>query len=101
MKDIYAATGRRLRLDAVAEGTLGERKIGDGAQSLAWWRAGEIEKVRAYCIKDVELTRKIFDHALKNGSVKYRVLGQLREVKLDTSNWLAHGSPALTYTLGF
>ena len=101
MKDIYAATGRRLRLDAVADGTLGERKIGDGAQSLAWWRAGEVEKVRAYCIKDVELTRKIFDHALKNGSVKYRELGQLREVKLDTSNWLAHGSPALTYTLGF
>lgn len=101
MKDIYSAVGRRLRLDAVAEGTLGEKKIGDGAQSLRWWKAGEIDKVRDYCKKDVELTKKIFDYALKNGSIKYRELGSTREIKLDTTKWLEAGTGSLTYTLGF
>ena len=70
MKKVQDVAGRRLRLDAVADGTLGVRKSGDGAQSLKWWRDKEIEKVRAYCLKDVEITKKIFDYALANGHVK-------------------------------
>ena len=101
MKEVQNAVGRRLRLDAIAEGTLGKKKIGDGAQSLKWWREGKVEKVREYCLKDVEITREIFEYALANGSLKYRELGKTREVKLDTSKWLGSGGGALTYTLGF
>jgi len=100
MKEIQQVVGRRLRLDAVADGTLGMRKTGDGAQSLKWWRDKEIEKVRAYCLKDVEITKKIFDYALANGHVKFRELGKVREIKLDTSKWLGRSGGALTYTLG-
>ena len=101
MKETQQVVGRRLRLDAIADGTLGMRKTGDGAQSLKWWRDKEIEKVRAYCLKDVEITKKIFDYALANGHVKYRELGKVREIKLDTSKWLGGGGSALTYTMGF
>lgn len=101
MKEIYTSLGRRLKLDTVAEATLGEKKSASGAQSLQWWRAGEIEKVREYCLKDVEITKKIFDYALQNGSIKYRDLGKAHEVKLDTQSWLAQSGGAMTYTLGF
>lgn len=101
MKEIQRVVGRRLRLDAIADGTLGMRKSSDGAQSLKWWRAGEIEKVRAYCLKDVEITKKLFEYALEKGHVKYRELGKVREIKLDTSKWLDGGKNALTYTMGF
>lgn len=101
MKEVQNVVGRRLRLDAIADGTLGKKKSGDGAQSIRWWRAGEVEKVRNYCLKDVEITRGIFDYALANGHVKYRELGRVREIKLDTSKWLGGGGNALTYTLGF
>ncbi|MCR4281312.1 MAG: ribonuclease H-like domain-containing protein [Candidatus Kaiserbacteria bacterium] len=101
MKEIQRVVGRRLRLDAIADGTLGKKKSGDGAQSIKWWRAGEVEKVRQYCLKDVEITREIFDYAIKNGNVKYRELGRVHEVKLNTSKWLGEGKNALTYTLGF
>jgi len=100
MQEIYSVVGRRLKLDAIAEGTLGERKSASGAQSLQWWRAGEIEKVRAYCLKDVEITKKLFDYALAKGSLKYQELGKAREFKLDTSKWLAESGGAMTYTLG-
>lgn len=101
MQEVYTSLGRRLKLDAIAEGTLGEGKSADGLQSLKWWREGEVEKVRKYCLKDVELTRKIFDYALENGGIKYKELGKTREVKLNTSSWLSENSRPLTQTLGF
>lgn len=101
MQEVYEALGRRLRLDAIAEGTLGEKKSGHGGKSIEWWRAGEIEKVRSYCLKDVELTRKLYEQALSKGSLKYKELGQVREVKLDTSKWLEPKSGAMTFSLGF
>lgn len=100
LKEIYEALGRRLRLDALAEGTLGMNKSGDGGQSLRWWRAGEVEKVRSYCLKDVEITRKLFEHALECGSLKYKELGKVREIKLDTSKWLAPKESGMTFSLG-
>ena len=60
-----------------------------------------MEKVREYCLKDVELTKKILDYALAHQSLKYSELGKPREVKLDTSKWLSGGSRAMTHTLGF
>ena len=101
MKEVYGALGRRLKLDAIAEGTLGKKKIADGIQSLRWWKAGEIDKVREYCLKDVELTKDIFDYALQNSAIKYRELGKIRDIKLNTSTWLSERSKPLTHTLGF
>ena len=101
MVEVYDILGRRLKLDAIAEGTLGEGKIASGSQSLVWWRAGEVDKVKEYCIKDVEITKRIFDYALQNNSVKYKELGSIREVKLDTSKWLLPKSGAMTFSMGF
>ncbi len=102
MKEVHAVLGRRLKLDALAEGTLSDKKLdGKGGQSVVWWRNGEVEKVREYCIKDVELTRKLFDYALKNNSLKYKELGQTREIKLDTREWMQPQSAPMTFSMGF
>ena len=99
--EVKNVLGRSLRLDAIAEGTLGTKKTGSGAQSLQWWRAGEIDKVRQYCIKDVEITRRIFDYAMEKGGITYKELGRSHEVKLDTSNWLTPANKGVTFSLGF
>ncbi|HVM73257.1 MAG TPA: ribonuclease H-like domain-containing protein [Candidatus Paceibacterota bacterium] len=101
MVEVQKAIGRRLKLDTLAEGTLNDKKLdGKGGQSLVWWRAGEVEKVREYCIHDVKLTRDLFDYAMKNGVLKYKELGKLREVKLDTTQWLTTAGAPMTFTLG-
>lgn len=101
MTEVQTALGRRLKLQSLAEGTLGRGKKGDGLQSVEWWQQGLIEKVREYCIEDVRLTREIYDYALKNGHLKYRDLRDIREIKLDTSAWEKTGpGHALTHTLG-
>lgn len=101
MKEIYDVLGRRIRLDAVADGTVGKKKSGHGGQSIIWWRNNEVDKVRTYCLKDVELTKDLYEYALKNGGLKYRELGTLHEVKLDTQKWLMPQSSAMTFTMGF
>jgi len=101
MIEVHTALGKRLRLDSLAEGTLGVGKSGDGSKSLVWWRAGEVEKVKAYCLKDVELTKGLFDYALKNNAIKYKELGAVREIKLDTSKWLQPRSVPMTFSMGF
>lgn len=101
MQEVYASLGRRLKLGAIAEGTLGEGKSADGLQSLKWWRQGEIEKVKEYCQKDVELTKRLMDYALQNNALKYRELGQVRDITLNTSKWLSGDAKPMTFSLGF
>lgn len=101
MVKVQETLGRRLRLDAIAEGTLGKKKSGHGGQSIIWWRNGEVDKVRKYCLRDVELTKDIYDYALENSAVKYKELGRTLEVKLDTSRWLTPVPKAMTFSLGF
>lgn len=101
MKEVQNVLGRRLKLDNLAQATLGEAKSAHGALGVQWWREGKIEKVREYCIQDVNVTRKLYDHALAYGILKYKDGNQTREVQLDTSNWEKSDGSALTHTLGF
>lgn len=102
LKEISLSLGRRVRLDSIAEGTLGTKKSGSGLQAIQWWREGNIEKLRDYCLKDVEITKKILDYALANQSLTFKELGVKKEVKIDTSKWMLQApKPSLTKTLGF
>lgn len=101
MVEIQNALGRRLRLDDVASATLGAKKSGHGLDAIRWWRAGEIEKIRKYCQKDVELTKRLFDHMREHKSVKFKDLNKMRELTIDTSTWMEKDDGALTHTLGF
>ena len=65
----------------------GEGVPKDANKAVEWWQKGLVEKVRAYCIEDVRLTKELYDYALAHGSVKYKDLRDVREIKLDTSNW--------------
>jgi len=102
LKEIKNVLGRRLKLDSIAEGTLGRKKTGSGLQSIEWWKNGEFEKVKQYCIEDVRITRDIYDYARKNRSLKYKDYDGVREIKLDTTKWeKATDIPAITHTLPF
>lgn len=102
LKEIKNSLGRRIKLDSVAEGTLGKKKIGHGLDAITWWKNGEIEKVKKYCKEDVKITKEIYDYALKNGMLKYKDLSENREIKLDTSGWEEKKDEgSMTHTLPF
>jgi hypothetical protein len=85
---IYEVLDRRIRLEAVAQGTLKKGKSGEGSQAHIWWEQGHYEKVKKYCLDDVALTRELFDYALEHKSLKFKDLGGVKEMKIDTSTWL-------------
>jgi len=101
MREVQLVLGRRLKLDTVGEATLSRNKSGHGLDAIEWWRAGEYDKVIKYCIEDVRLTRDLYDYALAHGHLKYKELGTLKEVKLNTSTWSEKVDNAMTFTLPF
>ncbi len=101
MKEIKNSLGRRIKLDTIAEATLGKNKIGHGLEAVLWWRNGEKEKVKQYCIEDVRITKEIYDFALKNSHVKYRDGGALKDIKLDTSKWEKREQTSMNFSLPF
>lgn len=106
MNEVRNVIGRRLKLDSVAEATLGVRKSGNGIDAVTWWNSGEIDKIIKYCIDDVKITKELYDFAVKNGKLQYRDLGvgvggNLRDIKLDTSLWDKASDHAMTFTLPF
>jgi len=101
LEEIKKSLGRRLRLDSVAEATVGVKKSGHGLQAVKWWREGKIEELKKYCEQDVKVTKKIFTYALKHGHVKFKDGPRKREIPLDTSTWQVKEDTVLTHSLRF
>ncbi len=102
LKEIRNSFGRRMKLDQIAEGTLGVRKSGHGLEATVWWAKGEYEKVKKYCLDDVKITKDIYEYALKNNALKFKEGNTIIDIKLDTSNWeKKDGGDAMTFTLPF
>ena len=101
MKEAAKSLGRRLRLDSVGQATLGINKTAHGSEALEMWKNGEIDKLIAYCMNDVKMTKELYDYALTKGSLKYLDFGTVKELKLNTANWEVPESSAMTFTLPF
>jgi len=72
LEEVQASLGFRLSLNHLARETLGAPKLADGLQSLAWFKAGELDKVIEYCKTDVDLTRRLFEFGREHGHLLYR-----------------------------
>ncbi len=87
LKEIRQAYGRRMKLDQIAQGTFGIQKSGNGLEAVAWWRSGEIEKIRKYCLDDVKITKDVFEFAMKNKKLMFKEGPFTKEIKLETKHW--------------
>jgi uncharacterized protein YprB with RNaseH-like and TPR domain len=102
LKEMQKSAGRRMKLDQIAEGTLGVKKSGHGLDAIRWWKSGEIDKIIKYCLDDVKITKEVYEYALKNGKLIFKEGPNLNEVKLDTSDWEnVPSSSVLNHTLPF
>jgi DEAD/DEAH box helicase domain-containing protein len=101
LEDIRNSLGRRLRLDSVAQATVGAKKSANGLQAIKWWREGNIEDIKKYCTQDVKVTKKIFEYALEHKKVLFKDGGKKREIPIDTSHWQPHEGHTMTHSLPF
>lgn len=101
LESIRLSLGRRLRLDSVAEATIGAKKSAHGLQAVRWWKEGKIDEIKKYCEQDVKVTKKVFEYAMKHGHVKFKDGSRKREIPLDISTWMVKEDSAMTHSLLF
>ena len=71
LDDIKKRLGFRLSLNHLANQTLKVEKSADGLQSLQWFKEGKMDLIIDYCIKDVEITRDLFNFGIENEYLLY------------------------------
>ncbi len=61
LDEVELVTGRRISLNRLAQANLGESKLGNGSEAIGLYREGKLDELKAYCLKDVELTKRLYD----------------------------------------
>lgn len=61
LEEIEKICGQRISLSKLAEANLGEKKTRRGSEAGELYLSGQIEELKEYCLKDVELTKKLYD----------------------------------------
>ena len=64
--DIEKSAGHRLKLEDVAQGTLGVGKIAEGLDAIRWWREGRIMEIAEYCCFDVKVTKLVHEYGAQH-----------------------------------
>lgn len=84
LMEIEKKLGFRVKLDDVAHATLGVGKSGHGLMAVEYWKKGEIDKLKDYCLQDVRITRDVYEYAMLNGHVRMtNRMGQIQEISMN------------------
>jgi DEAD/DEAH box helicase domain-containing protein len=65
LEEIELATGERISLSRLAEANLGEKKEQHGFEAIQLYKEGKMDELKEYCLKDVRLTKEIYDLYMK------------------------------------
>ncbi len=101
MAEMKKSIGHRVGLGNIAEATLGIGKSAHGLQAVEWWKKGDIESIRKYCLQDVKVTKEIYEYARKNSKLKYKDGDVIKNAIIDASNWEIIENSAMTHSLPF
>ena len=101
LAEIRIGLGRRVGLGNVAEATLGYGKSGHGLQAIQWWKKGDLDSIRKYCLQDVKVTKEIYEFALKNKKLKYKESDIIKDVIINTDRWEIKEETAINFSLPF
>jgi len=83
LEDLRQKLGKRYSLNYLTFATLGKKKSGHGLQAVDFYREGNIEALKKYCLRDVELTKELFEYGIENGHIYY--MDELRKIPVSVS----------------
>ncbi len=62
--EVQKRLGRRIGLGVLCEANLGIGKNGMGLDAIEYYKNGEIEKLKTYCLNDVKITKDLYEFVL-------------------------------------
>lgn len=69
--EIEKVAGHRMKLEDVAQGTLGVGKVAEGLDAIRWWREGRFMDVAEYCCFDVKVTKLVHEFGASQKKLAY------------------------------
>ena len=82
LEQIDKILGHRIKLDDVAQATLGSGKSGSGKEAILFYKNGRIDLLKKYCLDDVKITNQIYDYARVNHKLLYKDFFKTKEIPL-------------------
>jgi DEAD/DEAH box helicase domain-containing protein len=86
LEEIEKVIHHRIKLELVAQGTLGSGKSGSGLEAILYYKNGRLDLLKKYCLDDVKITKQIYDYAMKNGKVLYKDFFKTKEIPLKLAD---------------
>ncbi len=80
LEEIDKMLGHKIKLEAVAQATIGSGKSGNGLEALLYYKNGKMDLLKKYCLDDVRVTKEVYDYALKNQKLLYRDYFAVKEI---------------------
>lgn len=90
LDDIKMKVGRRLALNDIIFATLGKKKSGHGLMAIEYFKQGQWDELKRYCLDDVLLTKEIFEYGIENKHICY--LNEKGKVKIEV-DWEKYYQP--------
>lgn len=88
--EIEKIIGHRVKLDSLAQASLGLGKTAEGLDAIRWWRQGKLREIAEYCCFDVKVTKLVHEHGIQKGELFFMDrFGRKQSISLD---W-KHTSP--------
>ena len=85
LKEVYDILGFRLKLESLAQSTLGYGKSGSGLDAIKYHRNNEWDKLIKYCLDDVKVTKELYEYGLNHGHLWYLKFGQKEKIIINWS----------------
>ncbi len=82
LEEVEKVLGHRVKLESIAQSTLGEGKSGTGLDAVVYYNEGRWEELIKYCLDDVRVTKDVYEYGLRHGYIWYSSGGSLEKIKV-------------------
>lgn len=82
LEEIDKVLGHKIKLEAVAQATIGSGKSGNGLEALLYYKNGKMDLLKKYCLDDVRVTKEVYEYALNNQKLLYRDYFAVKEIRI-------------------
>lgn len=89
LEEVEKVLQHRIKLEVIAQGTLGSGKSGSGLEAILYYKNGRFDLLKKYCLDDVKITKQIYDYAMKNGKLLYKDFFKTKEIPLKLADAVA------------
>jgi DEAD/DEAH box helicase domain-containing protein len=80
LEEIDKILGHRIKMEDVAQATLGTGKSGSGKDAITYFKNERMDLLKKYNLDDVKITKQLYDYASANKKLLYRDFFKIKEI---------------------